>query len=43
MSLCLEHSGIGFEKALYSDAGDDKELALNENTDFLDNHLCQEL
>ena len=29
MDLCLEHDGIGFEKTLYSDAGDDKELVLN--------------
>ncbi len=30
MDICLEHNGIGFEKALYSDAGDDdKELVLN--------------
>ena len=30
MDICLEHNGIGFEKTLYSDAGDDdKELVLN--------------
>ena len=30
MELCLGHSGVGFEKTLYSDAGDDdKELVLN--------------
>ena len=30
MDICLGHNGIGFEKTLYSDAGDDdKELALN--------------
>ena len=29
MDICLEHGGIGFEKTLYSDAGDDKELVLN--------------
>ena len=28
MDICLEHNGIGFEKTLYSDAGDDKELVL---------------
>ena len=30
MDICLEHNGVGFEKTLYSDAGDDdKELVLN--------------
>ena len=30
MDICLGHNGIGFEKTLYSDAGDDdKELVLN--------------
>ena len=30
MDLCLEHNGIGFEKTLYSDAGDDDiKLVLN--------------
>ena len=30
MDICLGHSGVGFEKTLYSDAGDDdKELVLN--------------
>ncbi len=29
MDICLEHNGIGFEKTLYSDAGDDKEFVLN--------------
>jgi hypothetical protein len=30
MDLCLWHNGVGFEKTLYSDAGDDdKELVLN--------------
>ena len=29
MDICLEHNGIGFERALYSDAGGDKELVLN--------------
>ena len=29
MDLCLRHNGVGFEKTLYSDAGDDKELVLN--------------
>ena len=24
MDICLEHNGIGFEKALYSDAGNDE-------------------
>ena len=27
--ICLEHSGIGFEKKLYSDDGEDKECVLN--------------
>ena len=29
MDICLEHNGIGFEKKLYSDAGDDIEFVLN--------------
>ena len=29
MDICLEHSGIGFEKKLYSDNGEDKEFVLN--------------
>ena len=30
MDLCLRHNGVGFEKTLYTDAGDDdKELVLN--------------
>ena len=30
MDICLEHNGVGFEKTLYTDAGDDdKELVLN--------------
>ena len=30
MDICLAHNGVGFEKKLYSDAGDDdKELVLN--------------
>ena len=29
MDICLEHNGVGFEKTLYSDAGEDKELVLN--------------
>ena len=30
MDICLRHNGVGFEKTLYSDAGDDdKELVLN--------------
>ena len=29
MDLCLWHNGVRFEKILYSDAGDDKELVLN--------------
>ena len=30
MDICLEHNGVGFEKTLYSDVGDDdKELVLN--------------
>ena len=29
MDLCFEHNGVGFEKTLYSDAGDDEELVLN--------------
>ena len=30
MDICLEHNGVGFEKTLYSDTGDDdKELVLN--------------
>jgi hypothetical protein len=30
MDICLGYNGIGFEKTLYSDAGDDdKELMLN--------------
>ena len=29
MDICLEHSGIGFEKRLYSDDGKDKEFVLN--------------
>ena len=29
MDICLAHNGIGFEKKLYSDAGDDKEFVLN--------------
>jgi hypothetical protein len=29
MDICLEHNGVGFEKTLYSDAGDDKALVLN--------------
>ena len=29
MDVCLEHNGVVFEKTLYSDAGDDKELVLN--------------
>ena len=29
MDICLEHKGIGFEKTLFSDVGDDKELVLN--------------
>ena len=29
MDICLEHSGIGFEKKLYSDDGEDKEYVLN--------------
>ena len=29
MDICLEHRGIGFEKKLYPDDGEDKELVLN--------------
>ena len=29
MDICLEHNGIGFEKKLYSDDGEDKEFVLN--------------
>ena len=29
MDICLEHSGIKFEKKLYSDDGEDKEFVLN--------------
>ena len=29
MDICLGHSGIGFEKKLYSDDGEDKEYVLN--------------
>ena len=30
MDICLEHNGVGFEKTLYLDVGDDdKELVLN--------------
>ena len=29
MDICLEHSGIGFEKELYSDDGENKEFVLN--------------
>lgn len=29
MDICLEHNGIGFEKTLYPDAGDDHEYVLN--------------
>ena len=29
MDNCLEHSGIDFEKKLYSDDGEDKEFVLN--------------
>ena len=29
MDICLEHSGIDFEKKLYSDDGEDKEFVLN--------------
>jgi hypothetical protein len=30
MDICLEQNGVGFEKTMYSDAGDDdKELVLN--------------
>ncbi len=29
MDICLERKGIGFEKTLFSDVGDDKELVLN--------------
>ena len=34
MDICLEHNGIGFEKILYSDAGDDKEFVLNAKYRF---------
>ena len=34
MDICLEHSGIGFEKTLYSDDGDDRELVLNAKYTF---------
>ena len=35
MDICLEHNGVGFEKTLYSDAGDDdKELVLNAKYSF---------
>ena len=38
MDICLEHNGIGFEKALYSDVvDDDKELVLNAKY-----RLCRE-
>ena len=29
LDICLEHSGIGFEKKIYSDNGEDKEFVLN--------------
>ena len=29
LDICLEHSGIGFEKKLYPDDGEDKEFVLN--------------
>ena len=29
MDICLEHCGIGFEKKLYPDDGEDKEFVLN--------------
>ena len=29
MDICLEHRGIGFEKKLYPDDGEDKEFVLN--------------
>ena len=29
MDMCLEHNGIGFDKTLYSDTGDDKGFMLN--------------
>ena len=29
MDICLAHNGIGYERTLYSDAGDDKEFSLN--------------
>ena len=34
MDICLEHNGIGSEKTLYPDAGDDKELVLNAKYSF---------
>ena len=34
MDICLEHSGIGFEKTLYSDNGEDKEFVLNAKYTF---------
>ncbi len=34
MDICLEHSGIGFEKTLYSDAGNDEEYVLNARYRF---------
>ncbi len=29
LDICFEHNGIGFEKKLYSDSGEDKEFVLN--------------
>ena len=34
MDICLEHSGIGFEKTLFSDNGEDKEFVLNAKYKF---------
>ncbi len=40
MDICLWNNGVGFEKTLYSDAGDDdKELVLNAKYRIL---ICDE-
>ena len=35
MDICLDHSGIGFERTLYPDPGDDREFVLNAKYSFI--------
>lgn len=41
MDICLAHSGIGFEKKLYSDVGEDKEFVLNAEYKLDFGDACQ--